>query len=71
MPEASQLTPLNAKEQRLNPKFPPDVRAPYPISKAEPGHPTEVTNFGHLYPRPRSFGHDPEFMTIGEGWNVD
>jgi len=56
---------------RLHSKLPPDVRAPYPISQAERGLPTEETHFSHLYPRPRSFGHDPEFVTTGEGRNVD
>ncbi|MEQ2287007.1 hypothetical protein AMECASPLE_008119 [Ameca splendens] len=28
-------------------------------------------HFSHLYLEPRSFGHDPKFMAIGEGRNVD
>ena len=71
MPEPPQLTPFDTKEQRLDSKLPPDVRAPYPISKGEPGHPAEEAHFGRLYSRSRSFGHDPEFVTIGEGWNID
>jgi len=58
MPEPPQLNPFDAKEYRLDSKLPPDVRAPYPISKAEPGHPTEETNFSRLYSRPCSFGHE-------------
>ena len=34
-------------------------------------HPAEETHFGRLYPGSYSFGHDPKFMAIGEGWNVD
>ena len=71
MPEPPQLAPLDMKEQRLYSESLPDVRAPHPISKAEPGHPAEETHFSRLYSRSRSFGHYPELMTIGEGWNVD
>ena len=70
MPEPPQLTPLDMEEQRLYSESLPDVRAPHPISKAEPSHPAEETHFGRLYPRPHSFGHYPELMTIGEGWNT-
>ena len=44
--------------------LPPDVQAPRPISKAQPGHPTEEAHFGI---------HDLVLlvMTIGEGWNAD
>ncbi|KAK0144409.1 hypothetical protein N1851_017229 [Merluccius polli] len=56
--------PFDAKEQRLYSELPPDVRAPHPISKAEPSHPMEETNFGRLYSRFRSFGHCPKLMTI-------
>ncbi|MEQ2220455.1 hypothetical protein ILYODFUR_005639 [Ilyodon furcidens] len=41
------------------------------ISKGVPGHPTEEAHFSRLYPGSRSFGHDPKFMAIGEGRNVD
>ena len=71
MPEPPQLAPFDAKEQRLYSELPPDVRAPHPISKAEPSHPTEETNFGRLYLQSRSFGHYPKLMTIGKGWEVD
>ena len=71
MPEPPQLAPLDVEEQRLYSESLPDVQAPHPISKAEPGHPAEETHFSRLYLRSRSFGHYPKFMTIGEGWNVD
>ncbi|MED6270604.1 hypothetical protein CHARACLAT_012099 [Characodon lateralis] len=47
------------------------LRAPHPISKGVPGQPTEEAHFHRLYPGSRSFGHDPKFMAIGEGRNVD
>jgi len=71
MPEPPQLTPFDAKESRLDSELPPDVRAPYPISKAESGHPTEETHLGRLYSRPCSFGDYPKLVTIGEGLKVD
>ncbi|KAK5598447.1 hypothetical protein CRENBAI_011085 [Crenichthys baileyi] len=36
------------------------ARAPHPISKGVPGHPTEEAHFSRLYPGSRSFGHDPK-----------
>ena len=69
MPEPPQLTPFDAEEQRLYSELPPDVWAPHLISKAEPSHPPEETQFGRLYPRSPSFGHYPQLT--GEGWNVD
>jgi len=71
MPEPPQLTPFDAKEQRLYSELLTDVRAPHPISKTEPSHPTKETHFGNLYAQFHSFGHYPEIMTIGEGWDVD
>uniref|UniRef100_A0A8C6KI56 Ig-like domain-containing protein n=1 Tax=Nothobranchius furzeri TaxID=105023 RepID=A0A8C6KI56_NOTFU len=71
MPKPPQLTPFDPEEQRFYSESLPNVRAPHPISKAEPGHPTEETHFGRLYPRSRSFGHYPKLMTIGEDWDVD
>jgi len=53
------------------PRAAPDVRTPYPVSKAEPSHPTEETHFSRLYPQSHSFGHYPELVSIGEGWDVD
>jgi len=44
---------------------------PYPISKAEPSHPTELSYSGRLYLRSHSFGHYPKLTTIGEGQNVN
>ena len=40
------------------------------ISEAESSHLPEETHFGRLYPRSRSFGHYPQLVTRGEGWNV-
>ncbi|MED6234334.1 hypothetical protein ATANTOWER_027200 [Ataeniobius toweri] len=71
MPEPPQLAPLDVEEQRLYSKLLPDGRAPHPISKGVPGHPTEEANFSRLYPGSRSFCHDPKFMAKGEGRNVD
>lgn len=42
-----------------------------PVSKAETRHPTEETNFCHLYPQSCCFDHYPKLMTRGENWNVD
>lgn len=42
MPEATQLAPLAAEEQQLDPKI---YQA---VSKAEPSHPAEETHFGPL-----------------------
>ena len=44
--------------------------SPY-ISKAELRHSPEETHFSRLYPRSRSFGYNPDLVTIGEGWNKD
>ncbi|MEQ2218505.1 hypothetical protein XENOCAPTIV_004102 [Xenoophorus captivus] len=69
MPESPQLAPLDVEEQRLYSEPLPDGRAPHPISKGVPGHPTEEAHFSRLYPGSR--GHDSKFMAIGEGRNVD
>lgn len=34
-------------------------------------HPVEETHFGRLFLWPHSFGHYLDFMTVGEGWDVD
>ncbi|KAK3537762.1 hypothetical protein QTP70_017850, partial [Hemibagrus guttatus] len=65
MPEPAQLPPFDVEEQRLYSQLLPGVRAPYPISKGAPRHPTEEAHFGRLYPGSYPFGHDPELMTIG------
>jgi len=49
----------------------PLLRVPHPISKVEPSHPPKETHFSCLYSWSRSFGHYPDLMTIGEGWNKD
>ncbi|KAK3573583.1 hypothetical protein QTP86_028178 [Hemibagrus guttatus] len=67
MPEPPQLPPFDVEEQRLYSKLLPGDRAPYPISKGAPHHPTEEAHFGRLYPGSYPFGHDPELMTIGFG----
>ncbi|MEQ2246496.1 hypothetical protein ILYODFUR_039109 [Ilyodon furcidens] len=71
MPEPPQLAPFNVEEQRLYSEPLPDGRAPHPISKGVPGHPTEEAHFSRLYPGSRSFGRDPKLMAIGEDRNVD
>ena len=47
----------------------------FSLCKGDSSHPAEKTCFSRLYPRSRSFGHDPSLMTIGEGrdedWSVD
>ena len=50
MPQPPQLATFNAKEQWFYPEFPVDDQATHLISKDEPGHPSEETNFDHLYP---------------------
>ncbi|KAK3526133.1 hypothetical protein QTP70_016128 [Hemibagrus guttatus] len=65
MPEPPQLPPFDVEEQRLYSELLPGDRAPYPISKGAPHHPTEEAHFGRLYPGSYPFGHDPELMTIG------
>ena len=67
MPEPPQLAPLYTKEQQLYSELPLDVRAPHPISNAEPGHSTEEARFSCLYPPSRSLSHYPKL----KGWNVD
>ena len=67
----TQLAPLDAEEQRLYSELLPGDRAPQPISKGAPCHPAEETDFSRLYPGSYSFGHDPKFMAIGEGRNID
>ncbi|KAK3558536.1 hypothetical protein QTP86_019007 [Hemibagrus guttatus] len=65
MPKPPQLPPFDVEEQRFYSELLPGDRAPYPISKGAPHHPTEEAHFGHLYPGSYPFGHDPELMTIG------
>ncbi|KAK3508325.1 hypothetical protein QTP70_021480, partial [Hemibagrus guttatus] len=64
MPEPPQLPPFDVEEQRLYSELLPGDRAPYPISKGAPRHPTEEAHFGRLYPGSYPFGHDPELMAI-------
>ncbi|KAK3546342.1 hypothetical protein QTP70_025750 [Hemibagrus guttatus] len=64
MPEPPQLPPFDVEEQRLYSELLPGGRAPHPISKGAPRHPTEEAHFGRLYPGSYPFGHDPELMTI-------
>ncbi|KAK3569482.1 hypothetical protein QTP86_031418 [Hemibagrus guttatus] len=71
MPEPPQLAPFDVEEQRLYSELLLGDRAPYPISKGAPRHPTEEAHFGRFYPGSYPFGHDPELMTIGESRNVD
>ena len=44
---------------------------PHPISKAEPSHPAKEAHFCCSYAWSFSFGHYPDLMAIGEGWDVD
>ncbi|KAI2645722.1 Biotin synthase [Labeo rohita] len=71
MPEPPQLASLDVEEQRVYSELLLSDRAPHPISKGAPSHPTEKTHFGRLYPGSYPFGHDPKLMTIGESRNVD
>ncbi|KAK3525239.1 hypothetical protein QTP86_024945, partial [Hemibagrus guttatus] len=64
MPEPPQLPPFDVEEQRLYSELLPGDRAPYPISKGAPRHPTEEAHFGRLYPGSYPFGYDPELMAI-------
>ncbi|KAK3523278.1 hypothetical protein QTP86_028469 [Hemibagrus guttatus] len=66
MPESPQLPPFDVEEQRLYSELLPGDRAPYPISKGAPRHPTEEAHFSRLYPGSYPFGHDPELMPIAE-----
>ncbi|KAK3525040.1 hypothetical protein QTP86_013476 [Hemibagrus guttatus] len=50
MPEPPQLSPFDVEEQRLYSELLPGDRAPNPISKGAPRHPTEEAHFGRLYP---------------------
>ena len=67
MPEPPQLALLNVEEQRLYSELLLGDRAPHPISKEAPRHPAAETHFSRLYPGSYSLGHDPKFMTVGEG----
>ncbi|KAK3568385.1 hypothetical protein QTP86_005567 [Hemibagrus guttatus] len=64
MPEPPQLSPFDVEEQQLYSELFPGDRAPYPISKGAPRHPTEEAHFGRLYLGSYPFGHDPELMII-------
>ncbi|KAK3516275.1 hypothetical protein QTP70_008649 [Hemibagrus guttatus] len=48
MPEPPQLPPFDVEEQRLYSELLPGDRAPYPISKGAPCHPTEEASFQPL-----------------------
>ncbi|KAK3567625.1 hypothetical protein QTP86_020275 [Hemibagrus guttatus] len=71
MPKPPQLSPFDVEEQRLYSELLPGDRAPYPISKGAPRHPTAEAHFGRSYPGSYPYGHDPELMAIGESWDVD
>jgi len=70
MPKPPQLTPFDEGEKWLYFELPLDIRAPYPIFKAEPSHPPKETNINRLYLWSH-FGHDPTLKTISEGLNED
>ncbi|MEQ2236162.1 hypothetical protein ILYODFUR_009591 [Ilyodon furcidens] len=71
MSQPPQLASLDVEEQRLYSELSLDGRASHTISKGMPGHPTEEAHFSRLYQGSCPFGHDPKFMAIGEGRNVD
>ncbi|KAK3545202.1 hypothetical protein QTP70_001875 [Hemibagrus guttatus] len=58
MPEPPQLPPFNVEEQWLYSELLLGDRAPYPISKGAPHHPTEEAHFDCLYPGSYPFVHD-------------
>lgn len=60
------MRPNQMPKQRLSCDLLLDVQAPLPLSKGEPSYPPEENNFGQLYSRSCSLGHDPKFMTMGE-----
>ncbi|KAK3567827.1 hypothetical protein QTP86_027229, partial [Hemibagrus guttatus] len=70
MPEPLQLPPFDVEKQRLYSELLPGDRAPYPISKGAPRHPTEEAHFGRLYLGSYPFGHDPELLTIAENIGI-
>ena len=65
MSDSPQLAPLEKWDQWLQSKLPADVRAPFPMSIAEPSHPTEEMQlnqvickwqrFNSVVPRPDIF----------------
>ncbi|KAK3529226.1 hypothetical protein QTP70_021926 [Hemibagrus guttatus] len=66
MPESPQLSPFDVEEQRLYSELLPGDRAPYPISKGVPHHPTEEAHFGRLYSGSYPFGHDHRWAITAE-----
>ena len=68
---AARTTSTSSEEQRFYSELAPDVRALHLISKTEPSRPAGKAKIGRLYLRSNSFGHYPELMTIGEGWDVE
>lgn len=65
----SQLSPLNLEEQWPSLKPLLDVQSLHCISKS--CHNAEETYFGHLCPRPGSFGHHPDLVTKRDSRNID
>lgn len=49
-------------------EIPPDVS--HCISKAEPSHPLEESNFSSFYLQPHSCRHNPKLSATDESWNV-
>lgn len=66
MPEQPQLAPFDLEQAAILLHALSST-----ISMADPSHPTEETQFGRLYLQSNFFGHYPEVMTIGKGWNID
>lgn len=64
------LAPLDVEEQTLYSKSLLGNRAPHPISKGVP-LPPSGGNSSAACTQDCSFSHDPKFMAIGEGRNVD
>ena len=63
--------PFDVEKQQLYSELPPDVWAPYPISKAEPSSLTQEKHFSSLHLQSHNFDRHSKLRTIGKGWNVD
>lgn len=64
------LCPFDIQEQGQYSKISVDASYSTFLSMAEPSHLTESTHFKRLYLWSYSFDLYPDFMTIGEGWDV-
>ncbi len=61
----------STKEKWLHSEFLTENWTSHLIPQGDASHPPQESHFSHLHPQSHPFGHDPSFMTTGEGGNKD